>query len=79
MVKFVEMSIVDLVGITEFIHQIKPTTCDLFVFGIEKAQPLDQSVVFHMVHKDQDRRDEKQLVIISAQYITDHPFWKKDT
>ena len=78
MVEFVDTSVIDLVNTTEFLHHIRPSTKDWFVFGIEKAQPMDQSVVFHLVHRDKTKRDEKQMVIISAQYIIDHPFWKKD-
>lgn len=78
MVEFVDASVIDLVNATEFLHYIKPSTVDWFVFGIEKTQPMDQSVVFHVVHRDKQQRDEKQTVILSAQYIVDHPFWKKD-
>jgi hypothetical protein len=80
MVEFADTSVIDLVNVTQFLHEVKPSTKDMFVFGIEKAQSLDQSVVFHLVHRDPERRknEEKELVILSAQYIIDHPFWQKE-
>lgn len=78
MVEFADTTPEELVNVTFFLHAIKPSTRDMFVYGIEKAQPMDQSVVFHLVHRDKQQRDEKQTVILSAQYIIDHPFWKKD-
>lgn len=80
MVEHADVSVMDLVYITEFLHLVKPSTKDMFVFGIEKAQPTDQSVVFHMVPRQKQERDqgEEQLVVLSAQYIIDHPFWKKE-
>jgi hypothetical protein len=77
-VEFVDMTPEELVTVTFFLHSIMPPTRDMFVYGIEKAQPTDLSVVFHLVHRDKQQRDKKQTVILSAQYIIDHPFWKKD-
>lgn len=79
MVEFVDMTPEELVTVTFFLHSIMPSTRDMFVYGIEKAQPTDLSVVFHLVHRDKQQRDEKQTAILSAQYIIDHPFWRKDT
>lgn len=80
MVEFVDISVMDLVRITEFIHQIRPKLRDKVVIAIEKAQPLDQSVVFHLKtmksKNNEPDTDDKELFIISAEYILEHPFWK---
>lgn len=80
MVEFAAATVMDLVRATEFIHQIRPKLKDKIVFGIEKARPLDQSVVFHMKKmqskQDESDTDDKELFIISAEYILEHSFWK---
>lgn len=73
-VEFVETSVLDLVHSTEFLHRIKPSLTDKFVFGIEKAKPDDRSIVFHMI----DRHREKTIIILSAQYMLEHEYWKKE-
>ena len=77
MVEFVETSAPDLIRATEFLHHIKPSLRDKLVFRIEKAQPFDRSVVFHLSKHDEDY-DEKDdsLFILSVEYILTHSFWK---
>lgn len=80
MVEFADATVMDLVRATEFIHHIRPKLKDKIVVGIEKARPLDQSVVFHlkkmMAKQDEPDTDDKELFIISAEYILEHSFWK---
>lgn len=78
--QFEDVSVIDLVNTTEFLHHINPSLKDMFVFGIEKAKPGDQNVVFHLVERianDKSLR-EKRTFILSAQYILEHDYWKKE-
>lgn len=82
MPEFADASILDLSRSTQFLHHIKPSLRDKLVFAIEKAQPLDQSVVFHLVERNvpegQKRTDEHcSIFILSAEYILEHPYWRK--
>lgn len=74
MVEFVEASVEDLVASTEFLHYIKPDLRDKLVIGIEKAQPLDQNVVFHL--SKIGSKDEHEIFMLSAEYISEHPYFK---
>lgn len=77
MVEFANATSADLIGATRFLHHINPSLKNLMVFGIEKAQPFDRSVVFHLTSipsKTEERIE--QMVILSAEYILEHPFWK---
>lgn len=81
MVEFADASIHDLSRSTQFLHHIRPSLRDKLVFAIEKAQPMDQSVVFHLVDRkvpEGHKRTEENcsVFILSAQYILDHPFFK---
>lgn len=82
MVEFVDLSVMDLVRASQFIHLIKPSFQDKLVCGIEKAQPFDQSVVFHLTTRDPNP-DEKEtantIFLLSAEYMIEHPFWKEAT
>lgn len=75
MVEFVDASVLDLVNVTRFIHYIKPSTKDMLVFAIEKYQPMDQSIVFHMKKRDPGADDDTQLLILSSEYVHSHPYW----
>lgn len=76
MVEFVDASILDLVKATEFLYYIKPSLKGKFVFGIEKAQPFDRSVVFHLRSLNKDSvENEDELFILSSEYILTHSFW----
>lgn len=79
MVEYEKTTAVELANITAFLHLIKPSTKDMFVCGIEKAQPYDQNVTFHLVPRSAEdrKKGETQVVLVSAQYIIDHPFWKQ--
>lgn len=81
MVEFADASIQDLSRSTQFLHFIRPSLRDKLVFAIEKPQPKDQSVVFHLVDryitKDHKRTEENcSTFILSAEYILEHPYWK---
>lgn len=82
MVEFVDLSVIDLVRASQFIHRINPSFRDKLVCGIEKAQPFDQSVVFHLVDREPNP-DEKErtntIFLLSAEYMIEHPFWKEST
>jgi hypothetical protein len=73
MVEFVDVSIEDLVNATEFVHHLRPDFRDMMVMAIEKAQPLDQNVVFHLSSR---KSDDKRLFILAAEYIVEHPYWQ---
>jgi hypothetical protein len=74
MVNFVEASIDDLVLSTEFIHHIRPELREKYVIGIEKAQPFDQNVIFHLATFGS--KSDNEIFMLSADYIARHPFFK---
>lgn len=81
MIQFADASLLDLARATKFIHHIKPSLRDKLVFAIEKAQPMDQSVVFHLMKrkmKEGEKRSEEddEIFMLSAEYILEHPYWK---
>ena len=79
MVEFVESSVLDLVRATEFLHHIKPEYKQKMVCGIEKIRPMDQSVVFHLMDRGTENQGlkETQIFMLAADYIIQHPIWKK--
>ena len=78
-VEFIELSVLDLIQATEFIHHIRPAFSDKFVSNIEKAKPNDQNVVFHLasLKKDENNKRETLLMLLSTEYMLEHEFWKK--
>ena len=81
MVEFANASIADLTNATRFLHHIRPSFKSKLVIGIEKAQPMDQSVVFHLTKRkveEGEKRSEEdnEIFILSAEYILEHPYWK---
>lgn len=81
MVEFTDASILDLSRATQFLHHIKPSLRNKLVFAIEKAQPMDQNVVFHLVDRkvpEGHKRTEENcsIFMLSAEYILEHPYWK---
>lgn len=81
MVEFANASILDLSRSTQFLHHIKPSLRDKLVYAIEKAQPMDQSVVFHLIDRkiqeDEKRTEDNcSIFMLSAEYILEHPYWK---
>jgi hypothetical protein len=81
MVDFVDASVQDLAKSTQFLHLINPKLKDRLVCAIEKAQPMDQSVVFHLIPRNLDPGVERtvdmiETFILSAEYILEHPYWK---
>lgn len=82
MVDFAEVSIYDLARITEFVHYIKPGLKDWIVTGVEKFRPLDMSIVFHLTKVPskvpKGSPIEKELLILSGEFIYEHQFWKRN-
>jgi hypothetical protein len=80
MVEFVETSILDLARSTQFLHVIKPDLKDKLVYAIEKAQPFDRNVVFHLIPRKKEdgerSNDDSSIFMIASEYILEHPFWK---
>lgn len=77
MPEFVEASVLDLIRSTQFLHCIKPSLKNMMVLAIEKAQPFDRSVVFHLVSRPGETEERtEQLFILSSEYILEHTFWK---
>lgn len=81
MVEFADTSVQDLVRMTQFLHHINPSLRDKLVYALEKAQPMDQSVVFHLMKRKVEEgetrsEDDNEIFILSAEYILEHPYWK---
>lgn len=81
MIEFTDATFVDLARATKFLHYIKPALKSSLVYAIEKAQPLDQNVVFHLVERGEIKDDEreKSIFMLSAEYIIEHSYWKELT
>lgn len=79
MVEFVDSSLLDLIKFTMFLHVVNPMHKDKFVSAIEEYNVGDKNVVFHMTSKDPKQNAEKSVVILSAEYITEHPYWDNNT
>lgn len=82
MAEFVDASILDLVRATQFIHHIRPSLQDKLVCAIEKAKPMDQSVVFHLMKRkveegEKRSTDDIEYFILSSEYILEHSYWKE--
>jgi hypothetical protein len=83
MVEFVEASVLELIKMTEFIHTIRPSTKNKFVYGLKKPADTDRSIVFYLMprqNKDGVEATEADVetVILSADYIVEHPFWNEE-
>lgn len=83
MVEYSDASVLELLRATQFLHSIKPSLRDRIVCAIEKTQPFDQSVVFHLVERkvaEGVKRSEEHysIFMLSAEYILEHPFFKGD-
>lgn len=80
MVEFAVASISDLVLATQFLHHVNPKLIDKIVYGIEKNQPGDQSLVFHLVEREKigtpNQTSDMQIYILSADFISNHSYWK---
>lgn len=75
MVEFLDTSIEELVSSTRFIHEVKPHLKNKMVVRIEKPKSDDRCVVFRLYSKGDP---EEEIVVLSAEYILDHPFWYKN-
>jgi len=83
MVEYSDATTLELSRATQFLHLIKPALRDKIVYAIEKAQPFDQSVVFHLAYRKVQegvKRSEEHysIFMLSAEYILEHPFFKGD-
>lgn len=81
MTEFADASMLDLARATQFIHHIKPSFRSKLVIGIEKAQPMDQCVVFHLMKRKMEEGEKRsaednEIFMLSAEYILEHPYWK---
>ena len=79
MVEFVDSSVLELIKMTEFLHMIKPSTKNKLVYGVKKPADTDRSIVFYLMPSQNEEGVETDIetVILSADYITEHPFWNK--
>jgi len=59
-----DLTINELLCITELIHKLKPTLIDYTCVGIEIPQINDRNVIFHMASSD-----DKQTIMITADYF----------
>jgi len=82
MVEFVDVSILDLVKSTEFLHHIRPSFRDKLVYGIRKPADTDRSIVFYLMSRKlpKEKRTEADVetFILSSEYILEHPFGTKE-
>lgn len=80
MPEFVEVSILDLVRTTHFIHAINPKLQNMLAYAIEKPLPQDRSMVIHLmprgIPESDITEDMCKTFIVSMEYIIEHPFWK---
>ena len=73
MTNFIEASILDLAKWTKFIHEIKPSFKNKFVFGIEETKPGDRNVKFHLMNRVKETEDEEtDVFMLSAEYILEY-------
>lgn len=64
-----ELSVEDLISITGALRKLKPKMKDLVCVGVEVPQPNDQSVVFHVISKDENGNNDPSLVLLSAELL----------
>lgn len=64
-----ELSVKDLASITKALRQLRPKMKDLVCVGVEVPQPNDQSVVFHVISKDENGNNDPSLVLVSAELL----------
>jgi len=57
MVEFVDVSILDLVKSTEFLHHIRPSFRDKLVYGIRKPADTDRSIVFYLMSRNSEEKN----------------------
>lgn len=67
-----DVSYLDLIAATRFLHKIKPETRDKFVIGVEEVQPNDMNIVFRLLPIEVTSDGEEETVVyISSQYVID--------
>lgn len=62
-----ELSLEDLLSITEALRKLKPNEQILMCVGVEQAKAEDRNVVFHVVNS----AGEQSIVMISAEVLLD--------
>lgn len=81
MVNFANLSFIDLINTTIFLHKVKPELKSMYVVGIEQAKPDDRSVVFHMINESEINKPFEmrnvQQILLSAEFILEHPHFKQ--
>lgn len=82
MVEYEETSVFDLVKYTMALHKIKPSLQDKLVFAIQKPQPGDRNVIFHLMNRvaaNDDEDEETEIFMISPDYLLEYFGIKDDT
>ncbi len=77
-VEFVELNILEMLAATEFLHSVNASLKDRFVFAIEKHQPGDLNVVFHLMDRYVGNVKEVKdhtTFMLSAEYILENGAW----
>ena len=82
MVEYADASIEDLAKTTEFLHFVKPSLSDKLVYKIGKPKPTDRSIIFYLMPLFMESgyklvKEDLDTFMLSAEFITDHPFWDK--
>jgi peptidyl-tRNA hydrolase len=66
-----DVSVQDLVYLTNFLHKHKPETKDRLVIGVQKPQSGDKNVKFVMQPRSKDEGDEYSIVMLAAEWVLD--------
>lgn len=64
-----ELTVDDLIAITNALRILRPNQPNLFCVGVEVPQPNDQSVVFHVAEKKEDGSRDEFVMMVSAELI----------
>jgi hypothetical protein len=73
-----DLSIEDLVAITEVVHDLKPKLDTYFCVGVKEPQPGDANVIFYMLDPNANNgKGDKEVVMISADFIVNF-YYKSD-
>lgn len=75
MVEYIDTNAEILTQVTLFLRYLNKSFNDKIVYAIENPHPMDRSIVFHLVSKDE--KDDLRTFVLSAEFIADHPFWEK--
>jgi hypothetical protein len=64
-----ELSIDDLVSITNALRMLRPHEKSLVCLGVEVPRQNDKNVVFHVVSDKKDGRREESIIMVSADLL----------